>query len=1208
MRLVRPFGGQTSTFSVRFYMEVKMRRLMMSPRNRVSVPFAAIAGAIALLLPLRTAAVPELQSPPKAHTSHSGRAHLKRALHKEPRKASDDTSGNRGLLTRDVKDSKQDLKRARERPDADEPMEAMKWRRLSQVDENGQIPDDAWTRAIEQRAMNGGVMRPQGGPPPLAWVERGPRNVTGRSRTFLIHPTQKNRMWTAGVGGGIWYSSDGGVNWAPVNDYMSTLAVNCMTMDPTDPNIMYAGTGEGYFNGDAINGEGLFKSTDGGLSWSQLTNTANFNGINRVAVSPANHNIILMSTNYGGINRSADGGQTWTATHWAQVGMSAAFSPSDATKAVASVLDYDFNTNQWFHQALYSTDSGQTWTVAAGDLGKSYGFTNRIELAYAPSNTLVVYASSALNGGIVYKSIDGGHSYTPVTTSGTTGASWYCNAIWVDPANSNFLVVCGFGTYKSINGGATITPISSGYILTTQPHPDNHYIIAMPGFNGVTNKTLFVTTDGGPFRTDDIYSASVNSGWGPVGAQRTTQYYGAAGDGPTGKILGGLQDNGTLLTVNGNDNASLEFGGDGGYCAIDWTDTHYLYGEYVNLQIHRSTDGGVSAGYITSGLGDAGYSANFIAPFILDPNNVNRLLAGGTSLWRCNNAKAPTPTWTAIRSAASQPISAIAVAPGNSDIVWVGYNDGTIFKTTNGTASSPLWTVVNSGTVNPIPFRYITRILIDPANSSTVYVALGGFTPDNLWKTADGGATWKSLKGQGTSILPSAPIRGIARDPGDPNSLYVGTEVGIFDSSDGGATWSTDEAGPAEVSVDELTFMANSTTLLAATHGRGIWTAELNTVKQFTVSPASQIGGQTLSAVVTLSRIAPPNGMKVSLTSSSATVKPPATVTVPAGQSSYTFTIPTSSVSVQTSVTITAQLGKSSAGANVTLNPGIAVSSLTVTPTSVIGGATASATVAINSAAPSGGASIQLSSSSSAATVPGSVLIPAGSTSVKCSVTTAVVKAAQAVTLTATYHGIATATLQVKPIAVTAVTLSPSSVTTGNTSQGSITLNAPAPTGGLSVALSSSNTAAATVPTAVTVSSGSTTAFFTVTTVSGLTQTQTTTIGATLNSATASAMLTVQPFLSFGLSLTPSTAQGGVTNPVLTLTLTGAAPSGGVTFTLTTSNPSAAAPASATVTIPAGQTVAQVTINTKKVTANQVVSLSATHGPTKKTVTLKVTP
>jgi hypothetical protein len=478
---------------------------------------------------------------------------------------------------------------------------------------------------------------------------------------------------------------------------------------------------------------------------------------------------------------------------------------------------------------LYSTDGGFNWTAATGDLNRVEGFGSRIELAYAPSDPSIVYASVAGNGGTIWRSTDGGQSYAETTIGGTSGVSWYANPLWVDPTDADVLRTGGYNIYGSTNGGVTLIQVSDGYIMTVQPHVDIHFFVHDPGYDGDQNRRFYVCTDGGIWTAEDVYAASPQGGWARrEQTYRTTQFYGAAGDGPTGLMIGGTQDNGTLRLVDPDDQALLTFGGDGGFCAIDATDPDYVYGEYIRLLIHRSTNGGLSAGYIHDGILDAGEDANFIAPFILDPNDPNTMLAGGRSLWRSTNVKLNSPDWSAIRAPGTSRISAVAVAPGNPDVIWVGQNDGVVARTANGTAATPDWTAVDdNGAANPLPDRYVTRIVIDPADRDVAYVSLGGFSPDNLQKSIDGGASWTDITGAGPTGLPDVPIRGVARHPTQPNWLYVGTEVGVFASDDGGATWSTNDFGPAAVSVDEVVFMHNSTRLLAATHGRGLFTIPL---------------------------------------------------------------------------------------------------------------------------------------------------------------------------------------------------------------------------------------------------------------------------------------------------------------------------------------------------------------------------------------------
>ncbi|MDX2147908.1 MAG: hypothetical protein SFZ23_10330 [Planctomycetota bacterium] len=720
-------------------------------------------------------------------------------------------------------------------PTVTNPDEAQRWRRLSLVDEQGQIPEGALLRAWSQRHANAAYWASQpspqdGGISPDNWTFRGPSNIGGRTRALLVDPTTPNVLIAGAVGGGIWRSTNSGATWIQVDDRLRNLAICSLERDPQNPNIICAGTGEGYFNGDALSGTGIYKSIDRGLTWTLMPSTQSFDNVCRIAVSPADSNRILVAKRYGGVLLSTNAGASWTTAYGAQGSFFVDFNPSDPTRAIAHVIDYDFSSSQWFHRALYSTNAGQTWQPAASGLTRVNDFNSRIELSYAPSDPNIVYASCGASGGKVWRSNDGGVNYTLQTSeTASTSVGWYYNAIWVDPTNPNTLLVGAYHISRSINAGQSFTQVSNGYINTTQPHPDVHLFVTDPGFNGTTNRRVYVTTDGGVHRTDNVYTASTSAGWSSLQpSYNASQFYGAAGQMPSNRVVGGTQDNGTLRVIGSSTSATLTFGGDGGFCAVDPGDPNFMYGEYVNLQIHRSTNGGASASYIYNGIADAGTNANFIAPFVLDTNDPNRMLAGGRSLWRSNNVKAATPSWAAIKPAGDSNISAIAIAQGNSDVVWVGQNNGKLYRTSNATAANPVWTTIDDNTaLNPLPNRYPTRIVIDPDNHARVYVAFGGFSPNNLFRTADNGASFVDVTGTGVTGLPDAPIRGIARHPRRPGWLYAGTQVGVFTSTDDGDTWSTTNQGPANVSVDELVFMHNSDRLLAATHGRGMWTIDV---------------------------------------------------------------------------------------------------------------------------------------------------------------------------------------------------------------------------------------------------------------------------------------------------------------------------------------------------------------------------------------------
>jgi hypothetical protein len=459
--------------------------------------------------------------------------------------------------------------------------------------------------------------------------------------------------------------------------------------------------------------------------------------------------------------------------------------------------------------------------------------SRRTEVAYAKGSPDVVYALVDANKGILLGSADGGATFTTTyehrsgipALAATQG--WYDLALWANPCDASDVIAGSVELFRSRDGGRSFSGISNGRI-----HPDHHVVVEHPDFDGTTNRTVWFGNDGGVWRADVTTLDGLNANYQPLNNQLAiTQFYGAAGNATSGVIVGGTQDNGTLryTPAGGPGGWNSMYGGDGGFAAADPSDPNYFYGEVQYLQLHRSTDGGRSSRFIFQGISDAGYNANFIPPFVLDPNNPGRMLAGGASLWRTDDVKAMSPSWQAIKSPIAvgfpgqQFISAIAIAPGNPDVIWVGHNNGELYQTVNGTAAAPTWIRINPSA--PFPRRFITRVVVDPSSASTVYVCFGGFIDANIQKTTDGGASWSNAAGEGATKLPAAPVRDVEVARASPNSLWAATEVGVFQSTDGGVTWDVSDSGPANVSVDELFVMGDS--LVAATHGRGLFRTPL---------------------------------------------------------------------------------------------------------------------------------------------------------------------------------------------------------------------------------------------------------------------------------------------------------------------------------------------------------------------------------------------
>lgn len=705
-----------------------------------------------------------------------------------------------------------------------------------------------------------------------AWQWLGPGNIGGRIRGIVIDPGNPDRMWAASVGGGVWHTQDAGATWAAVDDFLGNLACVCLAMSPADPRTIYAGTGEGFGNVDAIQGNGIFATTDG-VTWAVLpaTRGPEFDYVNRIAVSASG---VVLAATKSGLFRSDDAARaTWTKVCAGAIA-DVKFDPRDNGRAVAgSVHGLSPDGTAWF-----TTDGGLTWSKASHDSA----WQGRVELAYAAKNPDIVYASVEMISGAIWRSEDGGASYQPRGTRTVRGADpvpylgnqgWYGNAIWAgDPTDENLVIVGGIDLWRSTDGGNSLAEISTWSAHPPSPHADQHAIVAHPAYDGTSNRTVFFGNDGGICSAPDLHavgvedSAPYRKGWtGLDNSFGVTQFYAGAGNVTSGKLIGGAQDNGTLCLDpdQGPQQWTTIFDGDGGWCAADPTDPDVFYAEYVFLAIRRNTDGGASQDTLYDRYIDGQFAnwakgvwewkpapyripdampvpagqdrkALFIAPFALDPNQPQRILAGGLSLWRTNDAKTantPTsgPSWQSVKdpivtsgSSRGFEISALAIATGDSETIWVGHANGSLFRTGNGTESSPAWQQISPG--SSLPLRYCTRITIDPNQKQVVYVAFGGYARGNLWVTRDGGGTWNDL----SATLPTAPVRAVTLHPRRAGFAYAGTEVGLFASEDSGSTWSPTNQGPTNCPVDDLFWMGE--TLISVTHGRGMYRIDLSGV------------------------------------------------------------------------------------------------------------------------------------------------------------------------------------------------------------------------------------------------------------------------------------------------------------------------------------------------------------------------------------------
>jgi len=714
------------------------------------------------------------------------------------------------------------------------------------------------------------------------WQPHGPGNIGGRSRALLIHRTQNNLMWTAGVAGGIWKSIDAGASWQPKGDLLVNIAVNSIIQDPALDNVLYAGTGEGFFNGDAVRGQGIFKSTDYGETWTQLlsTNTTDFFYVQKLAATRHQKKQRLYAATRTGLFRSTDGGATWTGV----LNASAVNGCMDLAIQYfqEDKQNYVFASCGTFARATVyralDVDQGQVWEPVL-----SQPLMGRTSLAIAPSSPNVVYAlasyyntaaADANNYAMraVYRSDQNGAAGTwqtqvqydnanklntvqltnPVYAfysscfGGTTDfyflQGWYDNQIAVDPKNPEIVWTAGIDLMRSDDGGRNWGVASYWWFDATDPnysHADNHAITFHPKYNGDSNRQMFAASDGGIHRTDNarapvgttVASVCGNPVAGQVawqslnnGYQVTQFYHGAVyPDGQT--FFGGTQDNGTLRgAVGTGQNWDMIKGGDGGYVAVDKTDTNVLYGEFTGKSLERSTDGGESWVAIHGGVGEPGGNFQFIHPFAMDPSNSSRLWYGGAFAFRSNDRG---DTWTRVSNSFGARIASWSISANTPDRVYVGVQhlgtttSGRIFTTATATTATAPTTWPSAQPRQ----GYVSSIAVDPTNPQVAYATYStynfGTQLGHVFRTIDGGATWSRID----TTLPDMPVHSVVVHPAQSNTLYIGTDLGVFVTTDGGGSWMRENTGFANVVTEHLEI--NNGRLFAFTHGRSAWSVQL---------------------------------------------------------------------------------------------------------------------------------------------------------------------------------------------------------------------------------------------------------------------------------------------------------------------------------------------------------------------------------------------
>jgi len=790
------------------------------------------------------------------------------------------------------------------------------------------LPPNAYNEHLWELTMNPrlGIPTPflvdaaniQEGAPGTAstpWTERGPFNTAGRTRVAFFDlndvganngdGVDYNRVFAGGVGGGLWVNENvlsPSSSWTIVPGIAGDLSVNCYAIDPNDTQTIYIGTGEQYTLGAAV-GNGVYKSTDGGLTWNNVNITpagpGNLSGtgslfdsgiffVNDIIVRDNNGSsevyVGVGSTVYAtpngnignpsnflgsfnsGLYRSTNAGTTWNrienpSMSYTFSGVTAYVNPNDFEIGTDNTLYFGSIASQGIGQGggrIYSSTNGLNWT-----LEQTIPQTDRVELATSSSNANLIYiAAEGAGGADLYVSNNKLASITPLNepndadnsispTDFTRGQAFYDLVIEVDPTNDQIIYAGGIDTFRSFNGGSSWSQISKwsenpnlNTLNVPFVHADIHELTFRPG----NSDQAVIGSDGGVSYASSLSSASFSAGAVSNrnnGFNITQFYYGdiAATDVADGDDLaGGTQDNGSQIVNDANASSLSTFfdpiGGDGAYTAIDGA------GNYAILSVTSSTHFRVNwpipaNANINSLFGSGqlyiinqGNGGDFINVAELDKNldyfyANNRNFAGANSILQCQlfqNSSNCTDLTNGLISGSRPTAMKISPYTSISSKLFIGTANSRLIRVDNANSAFPTWTEITGnqflGSVSDIEFG---------TTEQEIFVTMHNYGVQSIWYSNNGGITWSGKEGN----LPDIPVKTILKNPLLNEEVIIGTEEGIFVTGDFNSispNWIQTNNGMTSVRVVDLDLRVSDNTILASTHGRGMFTGTFTTL------------------------------------------------------------------------------------------------------------------------------------------------------------------------------------------------------------------------------------------------------------------------------------------------------------------------------------------------------------------------------------------
>ncbi len=685
------------------------------------------------------------------------------------------------------------------------PFKRWEWFMKSRVNQDGYLdPTLLWKGWDEKKARFSKARQNSS----VSWVNLGPETSypsgggAGRVNCIAFNPNDPNIIWVGSPSGGLWKSVNGGATWSNSWDDLPNLGISSIVIDHQNPDTMYVATGDGDA-GDTYS-IGVLKSTNGGVHWftTGLSYSVN-NGrrIRKIVMHPINNRILMAATS-SGLQRTTDGGLSWSQA---------------SSGSYYDIEMFPGDANIWYAAlgtSVYkSTNAGQSWFLSNSGLPTNGIY--RIAIAVTPSAPSYIYALICNNTDYGFKgfyiSRDTANTWIPQSTSPNLlgwntnggdagGQGWYDLVTAAQPTDSLTVYVGGVNIWKSTNGGVTWTLNAHWYGGGGKPyvHADQHAFEYQPG-----TTILWAGHDGGINKTENggVTWSDLSHGLGihqfyRIGLSRTNENI----------VYGGSQDNGSDRYNNGVWTNVL--GGDGMEALVDYTNSNIAYGEYYYGDMERTLNGGSTWTAINDGVLEDGA---WVTPFIIHPDSNQILYKATTRIYKTTNQGT---LWFPISNVLSTTeMEALVIAPSNSNYIYAA-NSTYLYRTTNGGAK---WDTLYVGAT-------ISYLSVNPKNPSVLWMTKSGYTAgQKVFKSNNAGSTWTNI----SAGLPNIPFNCVTVHPNDSNHVYIGSDLGVFHSSDGGATWETYDQGLPNVIVNELEVHPTAHKLRAATYGRGLWETSL---------------------------------------------------------------------------------------------------------------------------------------------------------------------------------------------------------------------------------------------------------------------------------------------------------------------------------------------------------------------------------------------